>query len=96
MYYVSTRGGEVRADFRSVVLSGLAEDGGLYVPASLPVFTEEQITSWSWLPFDELVDPRSLHRRRDEAPQLPSEWRGESRYATERRDSAESPRDGAF
>ncbi|KAB0507252.1 threonine synthase [Pseudomonas lini] len=55
MYYVSTRGGEVRADFRSVVLSGLAEDGGLYVPASLPVFTEEQITSWSWLPFDELV-----------------------------------------
>lgn len=55
MHYVSTRGGDVRADFRSVVLSGLAEDGGLYVPASLPVFTEQQITSWSWLPFDELV-----------------------------------------
>lgn len=55
MHYVSTRGGDVRADFRSVVLSGLAEDGGLYVPASLPVFTEKQITSWSWLPFDELV-----------------------------------------
>ncbi|WLI14767.1 MULTISPECIES: threonine synthase [Pseudomonas] len=55
MHYVSTRGGDVRADFRSVVLSGLAEDGGLYVPASLPVFTEKQIASWSWLPFDELV-----------------------------------------
>ena len=55
MHYVSTRGGDVRADFRSVVLSGLAEDGGLYVPASLPAFTEKQIASWSWLPFDELV-----------------------------------------
>jgi len=55
MDYVSTRGGEMRADFRSVVLSGLAENGGLYVPASLPVFTEKQIASWSWLPFDELV-----------------------------------------
>lgn len=55
MHYVSTRGGDMRADFRSVVLSGLAENGGLYVPASLPVFTEKQIASWSWLPFDELV-----------------------------------------
>ncbi|MDF9907167.1 UNVERIFIED_ORG: threonine synthase [Pseudomonas reinekei] len=55
MDYVSTRGGDMQADFRSVVLSGLAENGGLYVPASLPVFTEKQIASWSWLPFDELV-----------------------------------------
>ncbi|MBD8492679.1 threonine synthase [Pseudomonas syringae] len=55
MEYVSTRGGELRADFRRVVLSGLAENGGLYVPARLPLFTEKQIASWSWLPFDELV-----------------------------------------
>ncbi|MFO2463428.1 threonine synthase [Pseudomonas sp. 15FMM2] len=55
MHYVSTRGGDEQADFRSVVLSGLAKNGGLYVPASLPVFTEKQISSWSWLPFDELV-----------------------------------------
>lgn len=55
MHYVSTRGSGVRADFRSVVLSGLADDGGLYVPESLPVFTPEQIASWSWLPFDELL-----------------------------------------
>jgi threonine synthase len=55
MEYVSTRGGDTRTDFRGVVLSGLAENGGLYVPSRLPVFTEKQIASWSWLPFDELV-----------------------------------------
>jgi len=37
MDYVSTRGGDMRADFRSVVLSGLAENGGLYGPSRWPV-----------------------------------------------------------
>lgn len=55
MQYVSTRGGDVQADFREVVLSGLAPDGGLYVPAEIAHFGAEQIASWSWLPFDELV-----------------------------------------
>ncbi|GHS80461.1 threonine synthase [Pseudomonas sp. PAGU 2196] len=55
MHYVSTRNGDVRADFREVVLSGPAADGGLYVPAHLPVISPEEIASWSWLPFDELV-----------------------------------------
>ena len=55
MHYVSTRNGDVRADFREVVLSGPAADGGLYVPAYLPVISPEEIASWSWLPFDELV-----------------------------------------
>ena len=55
MHYVSTRSAAVRADFRSVVLSGLADDGGLFVPASLPVFGSQEIANWSWLPFDELA-----------------------------------------
>lgn len=55
MHYVSTRAGHVRADFRDVVLSGPAPDGGLYVPASLPQISAQEIASWSWLPFDELV-----------------------------------------
>ncbi|WP_375739696.1 threonine synthase [Pseudomonas boanensis] len=55
MHYVSTRSAAVRADFETVVLSGLAEDGGLYVPASLPVFSAQEVTYWSWLPFDELA-----------------------------------------
>ncbi len=55
MDYVSTRGAAGVADFRRVVLSGLADDGGLFVPQAVPQYTPEQIGSWSWLPFDELV-----------------------------------------
>ena len=55
MHYLSTRSAAVRADFRSVVLSGLAPDGGLFVPASLPVFSVQEIATWSWLPFEELA-----------------------------------------
>ncbi|WP_044871794.1 threonine synthase [Pseudomonas sp. LFM046] len=55
MHYVSTRGAATRADFETVVLSGLAADGGLYVPASLPSFSAQEIAYWSWLPFDELA-----------------------------------------
>lgn len=55
MDYVSTRGSAEPTNFRSVVLSGMASDGGLYVPESLPRFDSEAISSWSWLPFDELA-----------------------------------------
>lgn len=55
MDYVSTRGSAGTTNFRSVVLSGMAPDGGLYVPQSLPQFDSEEIASWSWLPFDELA-----------------------------------------
>jgi threonine synthase len=36
MMYVSTRGEAAPADFEEVLLSGLAPDGGLYMPASWP------------------------------------------------------------
>lgn len=36
MIYVSTRNPSVCADFRTAVLSGLAPDGGLFVPTSVP------------------------------------------------------------
>jgi threonine synthase len=55
MDYVSTRGSAQPASFRSVVLSGVASDGGLYVPQNLPHFDSQEIASWSWLPFDELA-----------------------------------------
>nr|WP_314876386.1 pyridoxal-phosphate dependent enzyme [uncultured Pseudomonas sp.] len=55
MDYVSTRGSVQPTNFRSVVLSGMASDGGLYVPQSLPHFDSEEIASWSWLPFNELA-----------------------------------------
>ena len=38
MHYISTRSSTVQADFEKVVLSGLADDGGLFVPTDLPLF----------------------------------------------------------
>jgi threonine synthase len=38
--YVSTRGDAPELDFHSVVLAGLASDGGLYVPSEIPVLPE--------------------------------------------------------
>lgn len=55
MQYTTTRGAKANVDFRTALLSGLAEDGGLYVPSSLPLFSPQEIASWSWLPFDELA-----------------------------------------
>ncbi|WP_458376563.1 pyridoxal-phosphate dependent enzyme [Pseudomonas pergaminensis] len=55
MYYVSTRGSVQITTFRDVVLSGMASDGGLYVPQCLPHFDSGEIARWSWLPFDELA-----------------------------------------
>ncbi len=42
MKYLSTRGEAPVLDFADVVLTGLARDGGLYVPESYPEFSPEQ------------------------------------------------------
>ncbi|GBD43962.1 Threonine synthase [bacterium HR40] len=39
MHYVSTRGGSGRRRFEEVLLAGLAEDGGLFVPEAWPRWT---------------------------------------------------------
>ena len=36
LHYGSTRGDAPRLDFADTMLTGLAPDGGLYVPASFP------------------------------------------------------------
>ncbi|KAB0569186.1 threonine synthase [Pseudomonas palleroniana] len=55
MHYVSTRNAAVRVDFERVVLSGIADDGGLFVPLDLPQFETQDIANWSTLPYDELA-----------------------------------------
>jgi len=55
MEYVSTRNSSEKRNFRDVILSGLAQDGGLYVPNSIPEFSPEEISKWVLLPFDELA-----------------------------------------
>ncbi|WP_040482513.1 threonine synthase [Luminiphilus syltensis] len=55
MRYVSTRGAAPSLDFEQVLLTGLAADGGLYVPDQLPEFSLEQIRSWRELDYPSLA-----------------------------------------
>ena len=55
MRYISTRGQAPELGFEAVLLTGLANDGGLYVPARLPVFSAEEIASWAGLGYAELA-----------------------------------------
>lgn len=55
MKYISTRGGAPALNFEEVLLAGLATDGGLYVPETLPRFTQEEIASWRGLPYTEIA-----------------------------------------
>lgn len=43
MKYISTRGAAPELDFQGALLSGLARDGGLYVPETWPQITQSQL-----------------------------------------------------
>jgi threonine synthase len=53
--YISTRGNSPAVSFEDVVLTGLAPDGGLYIPASLPSVTAEQMQKWKTLSYADLA-----------------------------------------
>lgn len=55
MKYISTRGKSPACNFEQVLLTGLAPDGGLYVPETLPTFSHAEISSWAGLPYDQLA-----------------------------------------
>ena len=55
MQYVSTRGSAPELGFEEVTLTGLAADGGLYVPAEWPRFSEGEIAALAGLPYAELA-----------------------------------------
>lgn len=55
MKFISTRGDAPALSFEEVILTGLASDGGLYVPESLPSFSQEEIASWAGLSYQELA-----------------------------------------
>lgn len=55
MKYISTRGRAPALGFEEVLLTGLASDGGLYVPELLPHFSLEEIRSWRGMPYSELA-----------------------------------------
>ena len=51
MRYVSTRGRAAPADFKQVLLAGLAPDGGLYVPEEWPAFSAAEIAAFAGRPY---------------------------------------------
>jgi threonine synthase len=53
--YISTRGNADAMDFAGVTLTGLASDGGLYVPRHWPRFTDEQIMDMRGLSYVDLA-----------------------------------------
>ncbi|MBS7809571.1 threonine synthase [Roseococcus pinisoli] len=61
MRYVSTRGEAAPRGFEDVLLAGLAEDGGLFLPETWPVLTPEEWRALRGLPYAEL-SARLIHR----------------------------------
>ncbi len=55
MKYVSTRGYATPLAFEDVLLTGLAEDGGLYVPETLPTFSSDEIERFKSLSYPDLA-----------------------------------------
>jgi threonine synthase len=55
MKYISTRGNAPELAFDDVLLTGLAADGGLYVPKEVPQFSLAEIESWRDLSYTELA-----------------------------------------
>ena len=55
MRYISTRGTAPDLPFDDVLLTGLARDGGLYVPAEWPQFSAEDIREMRGLSYEELA-----------------------------------------
>src|SRR5262245_47725732 len=55
IHYVSTRGQAGRRSFEEVLLAGMAEDGGLFVPESWPAFASEKLRCWRELDYPALT-----------------------------------------
>jgi threonine synthase len=55
MRYVSTRGQAPVLGFEDTMLTGLARDGGLYVPETVPVMPEADIAALAGLPYEEVA-----------------------------------------
>ena len=55
MRYVSTRGSAPILTFEEAMLTGLARDGGLYVPATVPTLTTDQIAAMAGQSYEEVA-----------------------------------------
>ncbi|WP_028028958.1 threonine synthase [Gemmobacter nectariphilus] len=55
MKYVSTRGAAPELTFGEAMMTGLARDGGLYLPASIPVLGADDIAAMAGLTYEEVA-----------------------------------------
>ncbi len=55
MKYISTRGQAPELTFEEAMLTGLARDGGLYLPAEIPVMSHDEIAAMAGLSYEEIA-----------------------------------------
>lgn len=55
MHYISTRGDAPALGFSDALLTGLAHDGGLYLPAEWPTFSKRDIRALRGKPYQEIA-----------------------------------------
>jgi threonine synthase len=55
MKYISTRGSAPELTFEDAMMTGLARDGGLYVPAEIPQMSAGDIAALEGLPYEEVA-----------------------------------------
>jgi len=89
--YVSTRGRAPECGFTDILLSGLADDGGLYVPAHYPQVSASELQSWRDCSYAELATEIVARYATD----LPRERVGELCRATYRPEVYANVRDGS-
>jgi len=68
MDFISTRGNVAKHGFIDTFLMGLAEDGGLMIPAQLPSFDAETLAAWQKLNYLELMSEIFRRFANDEIP----------------------------
>ena len=55
MRYFSTRNTTKTYEFKDVFIKGLADDGGLFIPSSLPKYSEKEIQELKSLNYSDLA-----------------------------------------
>lgn len=55
MKYISTRGSAPVLTFGEAMMTGLARDGGLYVPETVPAMAKDDIAALAGLPYEEIA-----------------------------------------
>ena len=55
MRYISTRGGIAPIRFKDAIMMGLADDGGLLLPETIPTFSAAELESWRGLSYPQLA-----------------------------------------